>query len=39
VIVLNVYDRFVDEASSGFLGMLEIKPTLIDDHSVDNWYT
>jgi hypothetical protein len=38
VIVLNIYDRFVDENSSGFLGMLEIKPVLIHDHSVDNWY-
>jgi len=41
VIVLNIYDRVVDESSAnptGFLGMLEIKPTLIDDHSVDNWY-
>ena len=39
--MIDIYDRYVDETSvtSGFLGMLEIKPVLVHDHSVDNWYT
>lgn len=41
VIVINIYDRFADEAcpTSGFLGMLEIKPAFVHDSSVDSWYT
>lgn len=36
VVTFNVYDRNVQE--HGFLGMVQIKPVLIHDHTVDNWY-
>lgn len=36
VITLNVYDRTEDEQI--FLGMVEIKPVLKHDHTVDHWY-
>ncbi|KAF9008705.1 kinase-like domain-containing protein [Cyathus striatus] len=36
VITFNVYDRAVSD--QGFLGTVQIKPKLIHDHSVDQWY-
>ncbi|KAF9485394.1 kinase-like protein [Pholiota conissans] len=36
VITLNVYDRAVSD--QGFLGTVQIKPLLIHDHTVDQWY-
>ncbi|OCH92893.1 Pkinase-domain-containing protein [Obba rivulosa] len=36
VITFNVYDR--NAADTGFLGTVQIKPTLIHDHTVDQWY-
>jgi hypothetical protein len=36
VITFNVYDRSVDDA--GFLGTVKVKPVLIHDHTVDEWY-
>ena len=36
LIILNVYDRAAED--QGFLGTLEIKPTLIHDHTVDQWF-
>ncbi|KZT42896.1 Pkinase-domain-containing protein [Sistotremastrum suecicum HHB10207 ss-3] len=36
VITFNIYDR-ADE-NAGFLGMLELKPVLIHDHTVDQWH-
>ncbi|KII95796.1 hypothetical protein PLICRDRAFT_98198 [Plicaturopsis crispa FD-325 SS-3] len=35
-ITLNVYDRAVED--QGFLGTVQIKPLLIHDHTVDQWY-
>ena len=35
VIAFNVYDRAQDQA---FLGMVEIKPTLMHEHTVDQWH-
>ncbi len=32
----NIYDRH--ENAVGFLGFLEMKPVLIHDHTVDDWY-
>ncbi|KAI5123432.1 hypothetical protein M0805_006137 [Coniferiporia weirii] len=36
VITFNVYDRAEEEQN--FLGMVEIKPVLKHDHTVDQWY-
>ena len=36
VITFNVYDRAVQD--QGFLGTVQIKPVLIHDHTVDQWY-
>ena len=36
LITLNVYDRAEDE--NNFLGVVEIKPVLKHDHTVDHWY-
>ncbi|KAF8204937.1 Pkinase-domain-containing protein [Pholiota molesta] len=36
LITLNVYDRAVSD--QGFLGTIQIKPLLIHDHTVDQWY-
>ncbi|KAF5393815.1 hypothetical protein D9757_000227 [Collybiopsis confluens] len=36
LVTFNVYDRAVDD--TGFLGILQVKPVLIHDHSVDQWY-
>ncbi|EMD40811.1 hypothetical protein CERSUDRAFT_45181 [Gelatoporia subvermispora B] len=36
VITFNVYDR--NTADTGFLGTVQIKPTLVHDHTVDQWY-
>ena len=35
-ITFNVYDRAVEDL--GFLGTVQIKPVLIHDHTVDQWY-
>ena len=35
-ITFNVYDRAVSDL--GFLGTLQIKPVLVHEHSVDQWY-
>ena len=34
--ICNVYDR--SEDSHSFLGTVQIKPTLTNDHTVDHWY-
>ncbi|KAJ3472777.1 hypothetical protein NLI96_g13258 [Meripilus lineatus] len=36
VITFNIYDRAVDDL--GFLGTVQIKPVLVHDHTVDQWY-
>ncbi|KAJ7179344.1 Pkinase-domain-containing protein [Mycena filopes] len=36
LITFNVYDRAVVE--HGFLGTVQIKPVLVHDHTVDQWY-
>jgi serine/threonine protein kinase len=36
VIIFNVYDRSIKD--QGFLGTVQIKPVLIHDHTVDQWY-
>ena len=36
LITFNVYDR--DCEDQGFLGTLQIKPVLVHDHTVDQWY-
>ncbi|KIM45830.1 hypothetical protein M413DRAFT_16670 [Hebeloma cylindrosporum] len=36
LITLNCYDRAVSD--QGFLGTVQIKPVLIHDHTVDQWY-
>ena len=36
LISFNVYDRSV--VDQGFLGTVQIKPVLIHDHTVDQWY-
>ena len=36
LITLNVYDRAEEEHN--FLGVVEIKPVLKHDHTVDHWY-
>ncbi|KAF9057362.1 kinase-like domain-containing protein [Panaeolus papilionaceus] len=36
VITLNLYDRAAQD--QGFLGTVQIKPVLIHDHTVDQWY-
>ncbi|KAG6855070.1 hypothetical protein C0991_005999 [Blastosporella zonata] len=36
LITLNVYDRSVED--QGFLGTLQVKPVLVHDHAVDQWY-
>ncbi|KAH7930287.1 kinase-like protein [Leucogyrophana mollusca] len=36
LITFNVYDRAVEE--HGFLGTVQIKPVLVHDHTVDQWY-
>ena len=36
IITLNCYDRAVPD--QGFLGTVQIKPVLIHDHTVDQWY-
>lgn len=37
MIILNIYDRRHDPEHC-FLGTLQIKPVLLHDHTVDNWY-
>ena len=37
LITFNIYDRS-DEEQQNFLGMVEIKPVLKHDHTVDQWY-
>ena len=36
VITLSVYDRSLSEHA--FLGTVQIKPALVHDHTVDQWY-
>ncbi|KZT74293.1 Pkinase-domain-containing protein [Daedalea quercina L-15889] len=36
VITINVYDRSASDP--GFLGTVQIKPVLVHDHNVDQWY-
>ncbi|KAJ3486454.1 hypothetical protein NLJ89_g11807 [Agrocybe chaxingu] len=36
LITFNVYDRSLSD--QGFLGTLQIKPVLVHDHTVDQWY-
>ncbi|EGO01719.1 hypothetical protein SERLA73DRAFT_48914 [Serpula lacrymans var. lacrymans S7.3] len=36
LITFNVYDRAVED--HGFLGTVQIKPALVHDHTVDQWY-
>lgn len=36
LITFNVYDRAVSD--QGFLGTVQIKPVLIHDYTVDQWY-
>jgi hypothetical protein len=36
VITLNVYDRAASD--QGFLGAVQIKPVLVHEHTVDQWY-
>lgn len=36
LLTINIYDR--NEDDQHFLGMVEIKPVLKHDHSVDQWY-
>ncbi|KAG6833790.1 hypothetical protein H0H87_001222 [Tephrocybe sp. NHM501043] len=36
LITLNVYDRAVED--QGFLGTVQVKPILVHDHTVDQWY-
>ncbi|CAA7260185.1 unnamed protein product [Cyclocybe aegerita] len=36
LITFNVYDRSLSD--QGFLGTLQIKPVLLHDHTVDQWY-
>lgn len=36
VLTFNIYDRAVED--QGFLGRHEIKPLLVNDHTVDQWY-
>jgi hypothetical protein len=33
---LNIYDRAAQD--QGFLGTVQIKPVLVHDHTVDQWY-
>ena len=35
-ITFNIYDRAVSDL--GFLGTVQIKPALVHDHTVDQWY-
>ncbi|KAL1723631.1 putative serine/threonine protein kinase [Schizophyllum commune] len=35
-LTFNVYDR--TQLNQGFLGMVQITPTLVHDHTVDQWY-
>ena len=36
VITFNIYDRAVNDL--GFLGTVQIKPALVHDLTVDEWY-
>ncbi|GLB33573.1 putative protein kinase C terminal domain [Lyophyllum shimeji] len=36
LITFNVYDRAVED--QGFLGTVQVKPILVHDHTVDQWY-
>lgn len=36
MITFNVYDRSASDP--GFLGTVQIKPVLVHDHTVDQWY-
>jgi hypothetical protein len=36
MIQFNIYDR-ADE-DHGFMGSVKVKPTLVHDHAVDQWY-
>ena len=36
VITFSVYDRSLQEHA--FLGTVQIKPALVHDHTVDQWY-
>ncbi|KAG6829319.1 hypothetical protein H0H92_004922 [Tricholoma furcatifolium] len=36
LITFNVYDRSVED--QGFLGTVQVKPILVHDHTVDQWY-
>ncbi|KAG5654477.1 hypothetical protein H0H81_001976 [Sphagnurus paluster] len=36
LITFNVYDRSIED--QGFLGTVQVKPILVHDHTVDQWY-
>ncbi|KAE9399029.1 kinase-like protein [Gymnopus androsaceus JB14] len=36
LVTFNLYDRAVED--QGFLGTLQIKPILVHDHTIDQWY-
>lgn len=35
-VTFNIYDRAADDL--GFLGTMQIKPVLVHEHTVDQWY-
>ena len=35
-ITFNIYDRAVSDL--GFLGTVQVKPVLVNDYTVDQWY-
>lgn len=36
MIQFNIYDRADEE--HGFMGCVQVRPTLVHDHTVDQWY-
>lgn len=36
LVTFNLYDRAVED--QGFLGTLQIKPILVHEHTIDQWY-